>query len=39
MGSLPQDAQDASGLMYRRNRFYDPKSGRSSVSDLIFSDT
>lgn len=25
-GSLMQDNQDASGLMYRRNRFYDPKS-------------
>ena len=28
MGSLVQDAQDASGLTYRRNRFYDPKSAR-----------
>src|SRR4051812_36355462 len=26
-GSLMQDNQDASGLMYRRNRFYDRKAG------------
>jgi RHS repeat-associated protein len=35
MGSLVQDNQDASGLMYRRNRFYDPKSGRFTQEDPI----
>ncbi|HET7462509.1 MAG TPA: RHS repeat-associated core domain-containing protein, partial [Longimicrobium sp.] len=35
MGSLPQDAQDASGLMFRRNRFYDPRSGRFTQEDPI----
>jgi RHS repeat-associated protein len=35
MGSLVQDAQDASGLMYRRNRFYDPVSGRFTQEDPI----
>jgi len=34
-GSLMQDNQDASGLMYRRNRFYDPKSGRFTQEDPI----
>jgi hypothetical protein len=32
-GSLMQDNQDASGLMYRRNRFYDPKSGPLAPDD------
>jgi RHS repeat-associated protein len=35
MGSLVQDNQDASGLMYRRNRFYDPQSGRFTQEDPI----
>jgi len=35
MGSLVQDAQDASGLMYRRNRFYDPISSRFTQEDPI----
>jgi RHS repeat-associated protein len=35
MGSLVQDNQDASGLMYRRNRLYDPKSGRFTQEDPI----
>ena len=35
MGSLAQDNQDASGLMYRRNRMYDPTSGRFTQEDPI----
>jgi RHS repeat-associated protein len=35
MGSLMQDGQDASGLMFRRNRFYDPASGRFTQEDPI----
>jgi RHS repeat-associated protein len=35
MGSLVQDAQDASGLMFRRNRYYDPASGRFTQEDPI----
>jgi RHS repeat-associated protein len=35
MGSLVQDAQDASGLMFRRNRYYDPASGRFTQQDPI----
>jgi RHS repeat-associated protein len=35
MGSLVQDAQDASGLMYRRNRQYDPTTGRFTQEDPI----
>ena len=35
MGSLVQDAQDASGLMYRRNRYYDPISSRFTQEDPI----
>ncbi|HET7463764.1 MAG TPA: RHS repeat-associated core domain-containing protein [Longimicrobium sp.] len=35
MGSLMQDAQDASGLMFRRNRYYDPSSGRFTQEDPI----
>gem|GEM_PF-2787475 len=30
-----QDGQDASGLMFRRNRFYDPASGRFTQEDPI----
>jgi RHS repeat-associated protein len=33
MGSLVQDAQDASGLMYRRNRYYDPQTGKFTQED------
>jgi RHS repeat-associated protein len=35
MGSLMQDGQDASGLMFRRNRFYDPAAGRFTQEDPI----
>jgi len=35
MGSLVQDGQEASGLMFRRNRFYDPASGRFTQEDPI----
>jgi RHS repeat-associated protein len=35
MGSLMQGAQDASGLMFRRNRYYDPPSGRFTQQDPI----
>ncbi|HET7233590.1 MAG TPA: RHS repeat-associated core domain-containing protein [Longimicrobium sp.] len=35
MGSLMQDAQDASGLMFRRNRYYDAASGRFTQEDPI----
>jgi RHS repeat-associated protein len=35
MGSLMQDGQDASGLMFRRNRFYNPASGRLTQEDPI----
>jgi RHS repeat-associated protein len=35
MGSLMQDGQDASGLMFRRNRYYDPASGRFTQEDPI----
>ena len=35
LGSLVQDAQDASGLMYRRNRYYDPISSRFTQEDPI----
>jgi len=35
MGSLVLDNQDASGLMYRRNRYYDPHAGRFTQEDPI----
>jgi len=35
MGSLVQSSEDASGLMYRRNRYYDPKTGRFTQEDPI----
>jgi RHS repeat-associated protein len=35
MGSLVQDGQDASGLSYRRNRYYDANSGRFTQEDPI----
>ncbi|MGQ0648341.1 MAG: RHS repeat-associated core domain-containing protein [Gemmatimonadaceae bacterium] len=34
-GSLIEDQQDASGLRYRRNRYYDPKNGRFTQEDPI----
>jgi RHS repeat-associated protein len=34
-GSLLEDKQDASGLVYRRNRFYDPKTGTFTQEDPI----
>jgi uncharacterized protein RhaS with RHS repeats len=33
MDSLVQSSEDASGLMYRRNRYYDPKTGRFTQED------
>ena len=33
--SLLQDQTDGTGLMYRRNRYYDPKSGRFTQEDPI----
>jgi len=35
MGSLMQDAQDASGLIFRRNRYYDASTGRFTQEDPI----
>ena len=35
MGSLIRDQQDASGLLYRRNRYYDPGTGRFTQEDPI----
>jgi RHS repeat-associated protein len=35
VGGLLMDQQDASGLLYRRNRYYDPMSGRFSQEDPI----
>jgi RHS repeat-associated protein len=34
-GSLVEGGQDASGLQYRRNRYYDPKTGRFTQEDPI----
>jgi RHS repeat-associated protein len=34
-GSLLQDKQDGSGTSYRRNRYYDPESGRFTQEDPI----
>lgn len=34
-GSLIQDQRDGSGLMYRRNRYYDPVTGRFTQEDPI----
>src|SRR6185295_13847942 len=34
-GSLLTDKQDASGTLFRRNRYYDPKSGRFTQEDPI----
>jgi RHS repeat-associated protein len=35
MGSLIEEGRDASGQMYRRNRYYDPASGRFTQEDPI----
>ncbi|HET7632725.1 MAG TPA: RHS repeat-associated core domain-containing protein, partial [Gemmatimonadaceae bacterium] len=35
MGSLVAEQQDASGLLYRRHRYYDPASGRFTQPDPI----
>ncbi|HEY2854064.1 MAG TPA: RHS repeat-associated core domain-containing protein, partial [Gemmatimonadaceae bacterium] len=35
VGGLLMNQQDASGLLYRRNRYYDPMSGRFSQEDPI----
>lgn len=34
-GTLPLDKRDATGTLYRRNRYYDPKSGRFTQEDPI----
>jgi RHS repeat-associated protein len=34
-GSLALDQRDATGLLYRRNRYYDPQTGRFTQSDPI----
>jgi RHS repeat-associated protein len=33
MGSVMEDGHDASGLLYRRNRYYDPQTGRFTQED------
>jgi RHS repeat-associated protein len=35
LGSVMNDQQDASGLLYRRNRYYDPATGRFTQEDPI----
>jgi RHS repeat-associated protein len=35
LGGIMDDQQDASGLLYRRNRYYDPSSGRFTQEDPI----
>ena len=35
LGSVMEDQQDASGLLYRRNRYYDPATGRFTQEDPI----
>ncbi|WP_405282509.1 RHS repeat-associated core domain-containing protein [Gaopeijia maritima] len=35
MGSLVQDQRDASGLLFRRNRYYDPATGQFTQQDPI----
>ncbi|MEK9502035.1 RHS repeat-associated core domain-containing protein [Gaopeijia maritima] len=35
MGSLLQDQRDASGLLFRRNRYYDPATGQFTQQDPI----
>jgi RHS repeat-associated protein len=34
-GGLPEGMRDATGLQYRRNRYYDPQSGRFTQEDPI----
>ncbi|HEX6910739.1 MAG TPA: RHS repeat-associated core domain-containing protein [Longimicrobium sp.] len=34
-GGLLNEQKDASGLMYRRNRYYDPQTGRFTQEDPI----
>jgi RHS repeat-associated protein len=35
LGATMEDQQDASGLLYRRNRYYDPSTRRFTQEDLI----
>jgi RHS repeat-associated protein len=35
MGSLLEEQRDAGGLLYKRNRYYDPKTGQFTQSDPI----
>ncbi|HEX5727228.1 MAG TPA: RHS repeat-associated core domain-containing protein [Longimicrobiaceae bacterium] len=35
MGGVLEDQQDASGLLYRRNRYYDPATGRFTQEDPV----
>jgi len=35
LGSVVQDMRDASGLLYRRNRYYNPQTGRFTQEDPI----
>ena len=35
IGSLPSNGRDGSGMLYRRNRYYDPSSGRFTQEDPI----
>jgi RHS repeat-associated protein len=35
LGAIMEDQQDASGLLYRRNRYYDPSTGRFTQEDPI----
>jgi RHS repeat-associated protein len=35
MGKVMADHQDASGLLYRRNRYYNPQTGRFTQEDPI----
>lgn len=35
LGNVMQDQHDASGLLYRRNRYYDPQTGRFTQEDPI----
>ncbi len=35
LGAIMEDQQDASGLLYRRNRYYDPATGRFTQEDPI----
>jgi RHS repeat-associated protein len=35
IGNVMQDQHDASGLLYRRNRYYDPQTGRFTQEDPI----